>query len=223
MDGRLTSCPPAGRSGRDRDMPVIERWLPDIAGYSPAKQPEANDVDPRHRFTQLYEQHYDAVMRYAARRTDPDTARDVVAETFLVAWRRLGAVPGRAAEAEPWLYAVARRILANAERSRRRTDRVTARLAHQRPDLARAPDPADAVTERTRVEQALLTLPATDREALRLVGWEELSLAGAALAMGCSRLARALDAGGPAGPAGRARPGGAGQDDPMVMSTEEVT
>jgi RNA polymerase sigma factor (sigma-70 family) len=194
-------------------------------------------VDRRQRFTQLYEQHYDAVMRYAARRTDPDTARDVVAETFLVAWRRLDTVPGRTAEAEPWLYAVARRILANADRSQRRTDRVTARLAHQRLASAQVPDPADAVTERARVEQALLTLPDADQEALRLIGWEELSLASAALAMGCSRtamavrlhrarrrLARALESGAPTGPAGhtaRAQPGDCGPDGRMVMSTEE--
>jgi RNA polymerase sigma factor (sigma-70 family) len=191
-------------------------------------------VDRRQRFTQLYEQHYDAVMRYAARRTDPDTARDVVAETFLVAWRRLDTVPGRAAEAEPWLYAVARRTLANADRSRRRADRVAARLAHQRPASAQVPDPADAVTERARVEQALLTLPDADQEALRLIGWEELSLASAALAMGCSRtamavrlhrarrrLARALDSGGPTRPPARTHPADSGRDGRSVMRAEE--
>jgi RNA polymerase sigma factor (sigma-70 family) len=191
-------------------------------------------VDRRQRFTHLYQQHYDAVMRYAARRTDPDTARDVVAETFLVAWRRLDTVPERAAEAEPWLYAVARRILANADRSQRRADRVKARLAHERQATAQVPDPADAVTERARVEQALLTLPDADQEALRLIGWEELSLAGAALAMGCSRtamavrlhrarrrLASALKSGGPAGASARAQPGDSGPDDRMIMSAEE--
>jgi len=191
-------------------------------------------VDPRQRFTELYQRHYDAVMRYAIRRTDPDTARDVVAETFLVAWRRLDAVPGRAGEAEPWLYAVARRTLANADRSRRRADRVTARLAHQRPHAAQ-PDPADAITERARVEQALRGLPEADQEALRLVGWEELSVAGAALAMGCSRtamsvrlhrarrrLARSLEPGGPAGSAAGNRPSDSGPDDRVVMRTEEA-
>jgi RNA polymerase sigma-70 factor, ECF subfamily len=191
-------------------------------------------VDPRQRFTQLYEEHYDAVMRYAARRTDQDTARDVVAETFLVAWRRLDVVPGDAEEAEPWLYGVARRILANADRSQRRTDRVTARLAHQRPGVAQAPDPADAVTERARVEQALLALSDADQEALRLIGWEELSLASAARAMGCTRtamavrlhrarrrLARALEAGGQAGFVARAQPGGSGRNAHVVMGMEE--
>jgi RNA polymerase sigma factor (sigma-70 family) len=188
-------------------------------------------VDPQQRFTLLYQRHYGAVMRYAARRTDPDTARDVVAETFLVAWRRLEAVPDGAAGAEPWLYAVARRVLANAERSRRRADRVTARLGHQRP--VTAADPAEAVTERARVEQALRALPEADREALRLVGWEELDLAGAALAMGCSRaamavrlhrarrrLARALES---RERAADAAPAGPGHDRPIAVSREELT
>jgi RNA polymerase sigma factor (sigma-70 family) len=192
-------------------------------------------VDPQLRFTLLYQRHYGAVMRYATRRTDPDTARDVVAETFLVAWRRLEAVPDGAVEAEPWLYAVARRVLANAERSRRRADRVTARLGHQRPDAAMAADPADAVTERARVEQALRALPEADREALRLVGWEELDLAGAALAMGCSRatmavrlhrarrrLARVLESREHGADTAPAMPAGSGHDHRFAVSREEL-
>ncbi|MGI8696818.1 MAG: RNA polymerase sigma factor, partial [Mycobacteriales bacterium] len=44
-------------------------------------------------FTSLYERHYDDVLRYARRRVDEQTARDVAAETFLVAWRRPRQVP----------------------------------------------------------------------------------------------------------------------------------
>lgn len=42
----------------------------------------------------------------------PKDAADAVAETFLVAWRRLPEVPS-GEEARPWLYGVARRTLAN--------------------------------------------------------------------------------------------------------------
>jgi RNA polymerase sigma-70 factor (ECF subfamily) len=48
------------------------------------------------------------------------------------------------------------------------------------------------VTERARLRQALRALPDMDQEVLRLVGWEELDLAGAALAMGCSRATMAV-------------------------------
>jgi RNA polymerase sigma-70 factor (ECF subfamily) len=65
-------------------------------------------------FESLFRDHYAAVRGYALRRAPRDMAPDVVAETFLVAWRRLDDVP---ADALPWLYGVARRVLANARRS----------------------------------------------------------------------------------------------------------
>lgn len=148
-------------------------------------------MDRADRFSELYRAQYEAVLRYASRRTDPETARDVVAETFLIAWRRLNAVPADPGQSGPWLYGVARRVLANAERSRRRVARVTAKLGHERRD-DHAPDTAGAVTERARLQRALAGLTASDQEALRLVGWEELDLAEAALAMGCSRSTMAV-------------------------------
>ena len=142
-------------------------------------------MDRVDRFNELYQAQYQTVLRYALRRTDPETARDAVAETFLVAWRRLDTVPADHAQATPWLYAVARNVLANADRSQRRAARVTAKLGHQR--LAEfAPDTDRAVLECARLERALARLTPADQEALRLVGWEELDVAEAALAMGCS-------------------------------------
>ena len=143
-------------------------------------------MDRAAEFSALYRRHCDAVLRYALRRTDPETARDVAAETFLIAWRRQDVVPAEDAEARPWLYGVARKVLANAERSRRRTENLTARL-HQERRTASAADIASVAAETSRLAVALATLTETDQEVLRLVGWEELDLAGAALAMGCSR------------------------------------
>lgn len=145
-------------------------------------------MDPEERFTALYRAHHAAVLRYAARRTDPDTACDVVADTFLVAWRRLTDLPASPAEFEPWLYGVARRSLANAQRSRRRAERVTARLAREPRDTPPAPDLVDSVAaSQANLDQALRRLPGRDQEVLRLIGWEELDLAATALALGCSR------------------------------------
>jgi RNA polymerase sigma factor (sigma-70 family) len=151
-------------------------------------------VDAEDRFNALYRAYSGAVLRYASRRTDPDTARDVVAETFLVAWRKLDDVPADADQAEPWLYGVARRVLANAERSSRRAQRVAARLWQegQESQLGGESDPAVVISERHRVIQALTKLTEPDQEALRLVGWEGLDVTGAALAMGCSRTAMAV-------------------------------
>jgi RNA polymerase sigma factor (sigma-70 family) len=147
-------------------------------------------MDPDQDFTEFYRRRYDAVLRYALRRSDAETARDVTADTFLVAWRRRTVIPADPDAEEPWLYGVTRRVLANAERSRRRAQRVTAKLGQQRRDTA--PDPAGVLAENSRLMHALASLSPKDQEALRLVGWEDLDLSGAALAMGCTRSAMAV-------------------------------
>jgi RNA polymerase sigma factor (sigma-70 family) len=148
-------------------------------------------MDRAEQFSDLYRGHYEDVLRYALRRTDPETARDIAAETFLVAWRRLDAVPADSGMAGPWLYGVARRVLANSARSRARAARLTARLGRDRRD-AHTADAAGVIAESDRLRSALATLSELDQEALRLVGWEELDLAALALAMGCSRATMAV-------------------------------
>ncbi|MFD0856103.1 RNA polymerase sigma factor, partial [Actinomadura adrarensis] len=68
--------------------------------------------DEQHRrelFERLYGAHYDAVARYALRRTDsPDDAVDVLGETFMTAWRRLEDIPDGDNATRLWLYGVAR-------------------------------------------------------------------------------------------------------------------
>ena len=64
--------------------------------------------------------------RYLARRTDPDTADDVLADTLLVCWRRVDDVPDPAL---PWAYGVARKCLDNAVRGQRRRERLAAKVA----------------------------------------------------------------------------------------------
>jgi hypothetical protein len=59
------------------------------------------------RLTELYDRHGRDVLAYALRRASPDDAADAVADTFLVAWRRLAEVPAEP-EARLWLYGVAR-------------------------------------------------------------------------------------------------------------------
>ncbi len=85
------------------------------------------------RFERLYAEHGRAVLAYAVRRSiDAQDGADVVAETFLVAWRRLDDVPpGEAARL--WLYGVARRVLANRQRSERRRERLAERLRRELP------------------------------------------------------------------------------------------
>ena len=94
------------------------------------------------RFERIFREHYAAVRSYALRRAPSDMAPDVVAETFLVAWRRLDDVP---ADPLPWLYGVARRVLANARRSTDRGLDLERRLATAAAAPAGPGDPGESV------------------------------------------------------------------------------
>jgi RNA polymerase sigma factor (sigma-70 family) len=128
---------------------------------------------------------YPAVLSYVRRRTDsPEDAADAIAETFMTAWRRLERVPD-GDEARLWLYAVARRVLANLHRGERRRTALAVRL---RDELTRWEQ--DAVeSDPGAVREAFDRLTDADREILALVGWEGLDNAEIATVLGCSRTA----------------------------------
>jgi len=149
------------------------------------------------RFEQIYEEHQEALRVFVQRRAPESIVDDVVSETFLICWRKLERIPD---EPLPWLYAVARKTLANQRRRLAREQRVD------------AADPASAVAELEPVGDTVLAaafaaLSERDREVLRLIAWEGLSLSQAAVVLGCSavtcrvryhraktRLARRLEA-----------------------------
>lgn len=131
----------------------------------------------------LFERHYAAVLAYALRRGDRSLAEDVVSETFAVAWRRRADIP---ADPLPWLYGVARRVLANERRAGIRRERLAVRLHSDAQAPSVAPVAASASGE---LLEAISRLPDHEREALMLVAWEELSPAQAAIAAGCTRVA----------------------------------
>lgn len=135
------------------------------------------------RFEVMFRENYPAVRAYALRRTSADAAQDVVAETFLVAWRRFDDVP---ADALPWLYGVARRVLANRRRTADRSAALEQRLASVAPPLGDR-DPGDGAGDAELLRTALSRLSEPSREALMLVAWHGLSGARAAQAAGCSR------------------------------------
>jgi RNA polymerase sigma-70 factor (ECF subfamily) len=105
--------------------------------------------------------------RFLARRTDPATAEDALAETLLVLWRRYDELPD---EALPFAYGVARLCLANAERGARRQRRVAGRIATLEPPREVSEPVGD-----DRLAEAMAGLPAGDAEILRLWAWEQLT------------------------------------------------
>ena len=137
------------------------------------------------RFRRVCEAHTAAVLAYALRRVPREDAADVVAETFLVAWRRLDEIdPGRSAL--PWLYAVARRVLLSQQRAIRRQAAIAERVAAA--ERAGA-DASSALPGSQRVLEALAKLPEKEREVLMLSAWEELPSPEAARVLGCTATA----------------------------------
>lgn len=136
-------------------------------------------------FEATFEAHYAAVLAFARRRTDSaDAANDIVAETFAVAWRRRHDIPG---PARPWLFGVARKVLANQRRTARRQGSLVERLAPAHAgDAAEGGDPADLIGEREAACRAFKHLSERDREVLTLVAWEQLEAKDAARVLGCS-------------------------------------
>jgi RNA polymerase sigma-70 factor (ECF subfamily) len=122
-------------------------------------------VDAERRFAAVYRQHYAAVLAYFLRRcSTPADAADATAESFAIAWRRLDDLPRD--DSLPWLYGVARRVLANQRRGERRRTRLQQRLSDAFETAApNSDDPAVALGE------ALERLSADDRELLILTAW----------------------------------------------------
>lgn len=144
-------------------------------------------ADDRERFERIYRENFRAVLRFAAGRIDPDRAKDVAAETFLVAWRRLDDVP---AEPRAWLLGVARKVIAGQFRSESRREALAMRL--QGEVQADPADLAGSVAERDAVLAAFAALRGRDREVLQLVAWDGLNPAEAAEVLGVTRFAFAV-------------------------------
>ena len=139
------------------------------------------------RFAEIYEEFFRRIYGYCLRRTTPDRVDDVVAETFLVAWRRINDVPA-GAEALPWLYAVAYKVLGNQWRSQKRRQRLDDKLLQVGIAPVVSTEDHFVTGEETRqVLQALSKLKRTDREILRLAMWEEMSQPDISYILGISK------------------------------------
>lgn len=179
------------------ESPGTERGQPDDAGLI-AESCLAPEI-----FGVVFDRHAAAIHGYIARRLGRDAADDLVAETFLVAFRQRGGYDPAQPSARPWLYGIATRLV-----SRRRRNEVRFFRAIARTGIDPAADPvaepvadegirrADARTLHRQLAGALAGLAAADRDALLLVA-DGLSYAEAAQALGVpdgtlsSRVARA--------------------------------
>jgi RNA polymerase sigma-70 factor, ECF subfamily len=128
------------------------------------------------QFSQMYEDQYDHVHAYAARRVGREAADEIAADTFLVAWRRFDELPSQPL---PWLYGVARNVVLQ-----HRT--AAARQELMRQGLKSEPNLTPTDGDDSVLWDAWHLLSDRDREVLALVAWEELSVNDAARVLKCS-------------------------------------
>jgi RNA polymerase sigma-70 factor (ECF subfamily) len=142
----------------------------------------ANDDEAR--FVDVYRRYGRHIQAYCARRTDASEVADAVADTFLVAWRRIDQIPDGEA-ALLWLYAVAYRVLSHQWRHKARSRRLRQRLQGLANVESFSPDVVLLRGEEHRqVVLAAARLRPIDQEILRLTLWEELSHADVAVVLG---------------------------------------
>lgn len=113
------------------------------------------------------------VRAFIARRVPIDSVQDLVAEVFVVAWRRRDVMPESAL---PWMYRVARNVVGDNYREVERLRALQRRLASVPAEAAA--DPAAVTADRAQLFAALSSLSDQDRDILLLAAWEGLDPAG---------------------------------------------
>jgi RNA polymerase sigma factor (sigma-70 family) len=133
------------------------------------------DTPERERFVQLYVTSRVGVLGYLLRRVpEPSDAADLLAETYLVAWRRIKDVPD-GDEAILWLYGVARRVLSNFDRHVRVERTLVNTLRSElKAEAGLRLSPADGPFSGV-IRTSLDAMGSVDREILELSAWEHLT------------------------------------------------
>jgi RNA polymerase sigma-70 factor (ECF subfamily) len=139
------------------------------------------------QFARLYDRHAASLHRYAARRLGAEAAEDVVAETFLAAFRARRRYDLARPDAMPWLFGILTREVSRRRRTERNHYRLLAATPPDLPQAGPADDVAAAVTARAArvpLARALAALKPADRDVLLLVAWADLTYAEVADALG---------------------------------------
>jgi RNA polymerase sigma-70 factor (ECF subfamily) len=150
-------------------------------------------------FAARYDQHHVAVFRYAARRLGPETAEDVVAEAFTIAWSRIASYdPGRG-EFVSWLFGIVTNVIARHHRQETRQWRAFSKVGVADTDTFddELASRLDADVRWPHVASVLAGMSTQDRDVLLLHVWQEMSYQQVADTLGIpvgtvrSRIARA--------------------------------
>jgi RNA polymerase sigma factor (sigma-70 family) len=138
-------------------------------------------------FGLIFDRHAAAIHRYLSRRIGTVQADDLMAETFLIAFRGRDRYDPDRPDAVPWLYGIAANLLRRHRREEIRQYRALARTGLD-PALDSGADRivtrVAATTEVRRLAGVLARLSAPEREVLTLIAHAELTPAQVAEALG---------------------------------------
>lgn len=140
--------------------------------------PPAPPPDREARYRAFFAQSHPDLLRFAQRRVHPSHAEDVVADAFLVAWRRFDEAPATPGDQRAWLFGIARNCLLNARRGEQRRAALAVRVAGAEP--GEAGWTADEIAERVDLVRAWHRLDAAQQEVLALTAFDDLTSAQAA-------------------------------------------
>ena len=158
------------------------------SGQVPGMTHPSRSAEQEHAFKSLYEEVYRDLVKFVQRRTDQDRAEDVVADVFLVVWRRFQDAPRGLDDARAWVFGIARNILLNERRGELRRSALGVRLADTG-SLPHAIAELEAVVNRIDLSTAWRLLSEVHQEALGLTAFEGLQAPEAAAVIGISPVA----------------------------------
>jgi len=134
--------------------------------------------DDAEEFGVIYDRYAAMLYRYAYRRLGQEHAEDVVAETFLAAFRHRGRYDVARQDARPWLFGIVTKEIARYRRAEEARYRALARAGAGEVVDGLADEVSLAVSAqaiRGRLADALRGLAPGDRDVLLLIAWSGLS------------------------------------------------
>ncbi|MFC4534235.1 RNA polymerase sigma factor [Sphaerisporangium dianthi] len=162
------SAPPTAGSILDSDLIAESRGRPEA-------------------FATLFDRYAAMLYRYISRRLGPEVAEDLVGETFLVAFGRRDRYDLTYADARPWLFGIATKLMSRHHRSEAARYRALTRTPVDAVVEGHAEQVAGEVTARASrsvLAPALASLSQGDRDVLLLIAWGDLSYEEVAQALG---------------------------------------
>jgi RNA polymerase sigma factor (sigma-70 family) len=156
-----------------------EHQVPTAQGADDAEIVQRSRNDPD-RFTAVYDRYFTVIHRYVAGRLGPQTADDLAAETFLVAFRKRDKFDETRGAVRPWLFGIATNLVAQHRRAETRRYEALARAGSD-PDARPVAEShenqvvASVTGLQPRLASALKNLSRQERDVVLLMALSELS------------------------------------------------